>query len=119
MNNVPTKENPVLLDTHEDTLQEAIEAADEQQLAEIVDSVSSQEALRRASLMKADDRDQLISILCVVSRLMLVSHNFSTGLNILKNLVPGFFLYTVRLNKRMHYSNVLPMRDGQRTCYKW
>ncbi len=47
----------------EDTLQLAIDADDEQQVAEIIESITSQEALRHASLMKADDRDQLISIL--------------------------------------------------------
>jgi len=47
----------------EDALQDAIEVADERQVAEIVESISSQEALRQVSLMKADERDQLISIL--------------------------------------------------------
>jgi len=49
--------------TLEDSLLEAIEADDVQQVADIVESISSHEALRQASLMKADDRDQLISIL--------------------------------------------------------
>ena len=47
----------------EETLLEAVEADDKQQVTEIVKSISSQEALRQASLMKASDRDQLISIL--------------------------------------------------------
>lgn len=49
--------------TLEDTLLEAIESDDVQQVADIVDSISNHEALRQASLMKADDRDLLISIL--------------------------------------------------------
>jgi magnesium transporter len=59
MSNAPIKEDAV----PEDTLQQAIDAADEQQVAEIVESISSQEALRQASLMKPDDRDQMISML--------------------------------------------------------
>ena len=46
-----------------DTLKQAISTSDEQQVAEIVESNTSQEVLRQASQMKADDRDQLISIL--------------------------------------------------------
>jgi len=63
MSNVPDKEDSAPLDMLEDTLHEAVEAADEKQVAEIVDSISSQDALRQASLMKSDKRDQLISIL--------------------------------------------------------
>jgi len=44
-------------------LQDAIGVADERQVTEIVESISSQEALRHVSLMKSDERDQLISIL--------------------------------------------------------
>lgn len=51
------------LDTLEDTLQEAVESANEKQVAKIIGSISSQEALRQASLMTADGRDQFISIL--------------------------------------------------------
>jgi magnesium transporter len=47
----------------EEALHEAVEAADKQQVAEIVESNTSQEVLRQASLMKAGERDQLISIL--------------------------------------------------------
>lgn len=63
MSNQPKKEDAIDLDTLEEALQEAIEAADELQVAEIVESISSQEALRQVSLMGADERDQLISIL--------------------------------------------------------
>lgn len=44
-------------------LLEAVETEDKQQVTEIVESISNQEALRQASLMKAGERDQLISIL--------------------------------------------------------
>ncbi len=47
----------------EEALHDAVEAADGQQVAEIVESNTSQEVLRQASLMKAGERDQLISIL--------------------------------------------------------
>jgi len=47
----------------EESLQVAIDAADEQQVTEIVEAMSSQEVLRHAAMMKADDRDQLITIL--------------------------------------------------------
>ena len=63
MSNLPEKEDNTLLDTHEDSLHDAIDAADQQQVADIVESISSQEVLRQASQMKADDRDQLMSIL--------------------------------------------------------
>lgn len=63
MSDTPEKENIEHLDSLEETLQEAVEAADEQQVAEIVESLSSQEALRQISLMGSDNRDQFISIL--------------------------------------------------------
>ncbi len=63
MSDMPKKEDTTDLDTLEDALQEAIEAVDDQQVAEIVESISSQEALHQVSLMNSDDRDQLISIL--------------------------------------------------------
>jgi magnesium transporter len=47
----------------ENTLLEAIEAADQQQVANIIESISSQEALRQVSLMEADEREQFISML--------------------------------------------------------
>ena len=50
-------------DTLEDALQDAVDAADKRQVADIVESITSQEALRQACLMNADERDQLISIL--------------------------------------------------------
>ena len=59
MSNTPHPEES----THKDALKKAIETSDEQQVAEIVESNTSQEVLRQASQMKADDRDQLISIL--------------------------------------------------------
>jgi magnesium transporter len=83
MSNVPEKEDPASKKTPEDllqdnidappenpdedpteaTLQEAVDADDEQQVADIVDALSSQEALRQVSQMNSDDRDQVISIL--------------------------------------------------------
>jgi magnesium transporter len=59
MSNIPQKED----DAREDTLLQAVEAADEKQVAEIVEASTSQEMLRQASLMKAGERDQLISIM--------------------------------------------------------
>ncbi|MBT8119398.1 MAG: magnesium transporter [Gammaproteobacteria bacterium] len=47
----------------EEALHDAVEAADGQQVADIVESNTSQEVLRQASLMKAAERDQLIAIL--------------------------------------------------------
>lgn len=63
MSDMPDREDTEILDPVDDSLQEAIEADDEQQVADIVESISSQEALRQVSRMKPDDRDQLISIL--------------------------------------------------------
>ena len=45
MNNIPENEEPTQTNTLKESLQEAIEAADEQQLTDIVESVSSQEVL--------------------------------------------------------------------------
>jgi magnesium transporter len=47
----------------EDALQAALDASNQQQVAEVVDSISSQEALRQVSLMEAADRDALMSML--------------------------------------------------------
>jgi len=63
MNNIPENEAPTQTSTLKESLQEAVEAADEQQLTDIVESVSSQEVLRQVSLMDADERGQLISAL--------------------------------------------------------
>ena len=63
MSDIKKDEDSTLLDALEDALQEGVEAADKQQVAEIVESISSQEALRQYSLLDADERDQLISIL--------------------------------------------------------
>jgi len=49
--------------TNLDSLEEAIVAADERQVTEIVESISRQEALRQISLLRADERDQLTTIL--------------------------------------------------------
>jgi len=51
------------LEQHEDALQNALDAADETQLAEAVDSLSSHEALRQVSLMESADRDDLMTLL--------------------------------------------------------
>lgn len=63
MNTVPEKEDPKKLDDLKESLQQAVEASDEQQLTDIVESVPSQELLHQVSLMAADDRGQLISTL--------------------------------------------------------
>ena len=63
MSDLPAKEKDELIESLGDSLQEAVDASDEQQVTEIVESISSQEALRQASLMKADDREQMMSIM--------------------------------------------------------
>jgi magnesium transporter len=50
-------------DLHEDSLQAALQASDDQHVAEIVDAISSQEALRQVSRMESDDRDGLMTML--------------------------------------------------------
>lgn len=47
----------------EESLQHAVENSDSQQVAEIIDSISSHEALRYASKMEPEDRDQLVTML--------------------------------------------------------
>ncbi|MGD8421614.1 MAG: CBS domain-containing protein, partial [Gammaproteobacteria bacterium] len=51
------------LDNLETRLQEAIETEDKQQVGELVDAISSNEALRQVSMMEADERDSFISLL--------------------------------------------------------
>ena len=60
MTDMDKKETNELLDLLDDTLQEAVESADHEQVTVIVESISSQEALRQASLMNADDRQEKI-----------------------------------------------------------
>ncbi|MFT5657347.1 MAG: magnesium transporter [Gammaproteobacteria bacterium] len=50
-------------DLSNDSLQGAFDASDQQQLADIIDSISSQEALRQVSRMAAGERDDLITML--------------------------------------------------------
>jgi magnesium transporter len=47
----------------ENQLLEAIESADKQQINELVDAISSNEALRQVSMMEPEDRDGFISLL--------------------------------------------------------
>ena len=63
MNNQSNKESDKDLEVREDSLQTALDASDERQLAEIVDTISSHEALRQVSLMDSDDRDELMTLL--------------------------------------------------------
>jgi magnesium transporter len=63
MNDLPNKENNEETEVHEYSLQEAIDASDNQQLADIVEAISSQEALRQVSLMDADEREGLMNML--------------------------------------------------------
>jgi magnesium transporter len=64
MSHSPEKEEETALtDTLEAELQEAVVTADEKRATDIVESISSQEALRQVSLMGADERDQLITII--------------------------------------------------------
>jgi magnesium transporter len=51
------------LEQLDDALQNALDSADEGQLAEAIDSLTSQEALRQVSLMESDDRDELMTLL--------------------------------------------------------
>ncbi len=57
---------------NDETLKNAIEAADEKQINEVVESQSSQETLRQVSWLDSDERDQLISILSPEAAAILV-----------------------------------------------
>lgn len=63
MSDTPEKKDTDQPDSLKSVLAQVVEATDEQQVAEILGSISSQEALRQVSLMTPDERDQLISIL--------------------------------------------------------
>ena len=63
MNTEPEKEDPKQLEALKESLQQAVQAANEQQLADIVESIPSQEVLRQVSMMAADERGELISSL--------------------------------------------------------
>ena len=63
MSDVPGKDRDAEIDNLEDSLHEAIDAADKVQVTDIVDSISSHEALRQVSRMAAPERDSLISML--------------------------------------------------------
>lgn len=63
MSELPEDENAEFIDALEKKLQAAVEAADEEQIEDIVKSISSQESLRQASLMNAEERDQFMSIM--------------------------------------------------------
>jgi magnesium transporter len=61
MSNLPEKDKNETLDNPEDALQTALDSSDEQQLADVVETISSHEALRQVSLMETDDRDELMA----------------------------------------------------------
>lgn len=63
MNDQSSKNKDKVLGVREDSLQTALDASDDQQMAEIVDTISSQEALRQVSLMDSGDRDELMTML--------------------------------------------------------
>ena len=63
MSEQPKHDDTEDLETFEDALQTALDAADETQLTEMVDNLSSQEALRQVSLMEPVDRDELMTML--------------------------------------------------------
>jgi len=63
MNDMPSNDKETDPDQVEDSLHEAIEASDNQQVADIVDAISSQEVLRQVSMMEPVERDSLISML--------------------------------------------------------
>ncbi|MBL7000059.1 MAG: hypothetical protein ISR73_09390, partial [Gammaproteobacteria bacterium] len=44
-------------------LETALESADESRIAQLVENMTSQEALRQMSLLHVDDRDQLLTLL--------------------------------------------------------
>ena len=63
MSETPKKDSDAEIDKLEDSLHEAIDASDKKQVEEIVDTISSHEALRQVSRMAAPERDSLISML--------------------------------------------------------
>ena len=63
MNDPHDKDNSEEPEVHQDSLQTALEASDEKQVAEIVDAISGHEALRQVSLMEAGERDDLLTML--------------------------------------------------------
>ena len=63
MSNLPEEEQSEALDNPEDALQTALDSSDEQQLADIVEIITSHEALRQVSLMETGDRDELMTML--------------------------------------------------------
>ena len=63
MSNAPEKDDKAALEALEESLYDALEAADQQQVAEIIEGASNQDILRHASQMTADERDHLISIM--------------------------------------------------------
>jgi len=63
MSELPKQEDTEDLEKPEDALQAALDSSDEAQVAEIVDTLSNQEALRQVSLMDSGDRDDLMTML--------------------------------------------------------
>jgi magnesium transporter len=63
MSELPKPEDTEDLEKSEDALQTALDASDEAQVAEIVDTLSNQEALRQVSLMGSGDREDLLTML--------------------------------------------------------
>ena len=63
MTELPKQKDSDELEKSEDTLQKALDASDGEQIAEIVDNISSHEALRQVSLMESTDRDELMTLL--------------------------------------------------------
>ncbi len=76
MNDKPESENEDTLDSPEAQLQDAVEASDTQQLGEILDSISSHEALRQVSMMQSDERDSLITLLTPETAAELIEEAF-------------------------------------------
>jgi magnesium transporter len=63
MSDLPEEEKSEDLDNPENALKTALDSSDEQQLADIVETISSHEALRQVSLMETGDRDELLTML--------------------------------------------------------
>ena len=63
MSDLPEEEKSEAPENPDDALQTALDSSDEQKLADIVETISSHEALRQVSLMETGDRDELMAML--------------------------------------------------------
>jgi magnesium transporter len=63
MSEAPEKDTDEEFDTVEDALQEAVAASDEDKVRELVSALPTYEALRQATLMEPEEREQLLGLL--------------------------------------------------------